>query len=1144
MTEFVTGRARADKTAEIFRRINGSEDGRETLLIVPDQFSFDTEIAIYRNVEKTKLLNVSVTTFSKLAEKIIALYSAKKDYADDIVKKLIMFRTLKNLKGSLDYYERHIEKPQFPSFMLDVVASLKSGGITPRDLRRLVEDDEEMKQSLSSKLSDIYQIYDGYNEELEKTFADRLDDIMKAVVLAEENDFFKGKNVYFDSFESFSGNQLAFVKTVMETAAECVITLTTDFEDSSEQCFFAANKLIARLSGYGGKSKVTSVPETRSEPSARLIVEAPDVQSECRWTAAEINRLAAEEGYRYKEIAVLCGSEEYPRELESMFRKYNVPAFIDIPQSIAEKPIARFVLFILDALSFETESILRYIKTNLVYVDGADKDGNPKRVRLSRRKINDIERFARKWNISPREWTKPFPKRNETRFVEELRKGIVTPLAELKERIDGQTGDVITRELCSFLMDEDKMNITSSIYGLCKSNREESTDKLIFDKEKVDEYRQLWEAIVSVLQSVYVGLEGYRVSLDDYRKLLGEIFAETTVAKPPQFIDTVTVGDLERTRTAAPKVVFICGANEGNIPAAAKPKGAFSVHETEYLISKSLPVGKDRTDRFSEQQLYAYKALESPSERLYLSYPLSDPDGKAMERSRILDGVKAETVFARDYGAEFYCRTAESAKDRLAEIYGGGAGAELAAIVKAVNDSEYLKTLALAEQRYGAKGYEHTVTDSGKLKYLPRRTYSPSALETLGSCRYSYFCKYVLGLNDDTEKDINAAEKGNIIHFIMENVLKYYRDNPDEFPDAVPENEITEEYSAAVKAIPEKISALCAEYGARYREENMLGQFGFDKRYEVLFDGIVKTAERLAARTVSDFRHSRFKPAEFEKTVEFDIPKNAPEDGDILIKGKLDRLDVLKDGEREYCRVADYKTGKTRMNISNLAYGRNVQMLLYLNAVCGGERIPSALFYCPSGEGGIVSKDSAFDGGAIDIGGIECSNEEKEKLMSVYGGMADRVRKTDDAKNWLEEHTMSGIEINNGADGAADPAYDDFARMKSLYSAETGKKVDSTVDAEEFSREEYAKVLDYVEKEIRRSIDEVNSGKISAEPHTFDKNKDDVCKYCNFKPFCGNGGGHIPMDKDKDYIDRISGRAKRLEEEKPAKRAKKAKESK
>ena len=300
MTEFVTGRARADKTAEIFRRINGSEDGRETLLIVPDQFSFDTEIAIYRNVEKTKLLNVSVTTFSKLAEKIIALYSAKKDYADDIVKKLIMFRTLKNLKGSLDYYERHIEKPQFPSFMLDVVASLKSGGITPRDLRRLVEDDEEMKQSLSSKLSDIYQIYDGYNEELEKTFADRLDDIMKAVVLAEENDFFKGKNVYFDSFESFSGNQLAFVKTVMETAAECVITLTTDFEDGSEQCFFAANKLIARLSGCGGKSKVTSVPETRPEPSARLIVEASDVQSECRWTAAEINRLAAEEGYRYR----------------------------------------------------------------------------------------------------------------------------------------------------------------------------------------------------------------------------------------------------------------------------------------------------------------------------------------------------------------------------------------------------------------------------------------------------------------------------------------------------------------------------------------------------------------------------------------------------------------------------------------------------------------------------------------------------------------------------------------------------------------------------------------------------------------------------------------------------------------------------
>lgn len=1133
MTEFIIGTEKADKSAEIFRRLNQKEDGREALLIVPDQFSFDTEIALYKRVKGEKLIDITVTSFSKLSEKIIGLYSVKGEYADDIVKKMMMFRTLNDLKGNFEFYERHIRKPEFPAFMLDVISTLKSGGIAPADLKRLLDSGKEMPKSLHDKLSDIFVIYKEYSDNLGKCFSDRLDDVMKAARLAEENGFFSHKDVYFYSFEEFSGNQLAFVKTALETAKNSVLTLTTDSAHSREQRFFAANKLLARLFTYAGKYKVTVIPETMPEAEETTVVRAGNMYGECKWIAAEINSLVTEKGYRYKDIAVLCGNGEYPVILESQLKKYNVPAFLDIPVSIIEKPLARFALFVLDALSLETEAILRYIKTGFVFITI-----NGKRVKLTRRQINLLESFARKWNVTAKEWAKPFPKNEETEAVEELRKQIVKPLKELKKRIEGQTGDVITRELCSFLMDEDKMNIESSIMGLCKANFEQSSDELVTDEKKVEEYRQLWSKIVSVFESAYAALEGYKIDLSAYRKLLGEIFGQTTIAKPPQFIDTVTVGDIERTRTAAPKIVFICGVNEGIVPASLKPKGAFSAAETELLLSESLPVGKDRTDRFSSELLHTSKAVKLPSEKLFLSYSVWDLSGNPLEQSHILKEIEGNRIIAEEQPPLFYCRTEASVKEQLAADYCGNSE-EREALMEAIEDEEYKARLEAAFLKSGTEGYKHGIAQSERemLKYLPRESYSPSAIETLDSCRYRYFCKYVLRLSEEGEKSLDPISKGNIIHSVMETVLKIYSEETKQYREKGGEEKPVFDEA--------RIAALCKAEADRYISEELMGDFGSDNRFNVLLEGVVRTAEKLVMHTIADFEASKFIPCQFERQVSFDIPKIKDSDPEIRVEGKLDRLDVLTDENgQEYYRVADYKTGSTVMKAGCLEYGRNVQMLLYLNAICeemGG--IPSGAFYFPSSDEKTLNAASAFEGMTIEGDKLKFPENMSEADKKAILGSLERERKSLEDKQWVTSHIPSGIQVvysvTEEGNTITDPATEDISSLENRYRTmiSSGGKPSraSVMSKEEFLHDEYARLISHIESTVRKNITEVNGGSFDAMKYTADNDKDNECRYCEFKAFCGGTDKYVLMDMKK--IEETTGRKERISEKPKGKKS-------
>ena len=115
----------------------------------------------------------------------------------------------------------------------------------------------------------------------------------------------------------------------------------------------------------------------------------------------------------------------------------------------------------------------------------------------------------------------------------------------------------------------------------------------------------------------------------------------------------------------------------------------------------------------------------------------------------------------------------------------------------------------------------------------------------------------------------------------------------------------------------------------------------------------------IIAHIAEELCQSEFAPVDFELPVGEDgVPALSiplPDGGRVSIDGKVDRVDLLQRDGVQYLRVVDYKTGKKEFKLSDVIYGVNMQMLIYLatlsenaEARYGGNLAPAGILYVPA----------------------------------------------------------------------------------------------------------------------------------------------------------------------------------------------------
>lgn len=131
------------------------------------------------------------------------------------------------------------------------------------------------------------------------------------------------------------------------------------------------------------------------------------------------------------------------------------------------------------------------------------------------------------------------------------------------------------------------------------------------------------------------------VSVKEFRQIVESGFASQKVGIIPPGLDTVMVGDLERTRLKdIKKIIFFAGVNDGLVPSANSGSGIITDMEREFLRSANYVLAPTAKENIYIERLYLYALFAKPTGKIYFSYSTSGTDGEVLRKSYILSLIK------------------------------------------------------------------------------------------------------------------------------------------------------------------------------------------------------------------------------------------------------------------------------------------------------------------------------------------------------------------------------------------------------------------------------------------------------------------------------------------------------------------------
>lgn len=1067
MLQFILGPAASGKTFVTHEMIkNEIDEGNDNLiLLVPEQNTFETERAMLSKFGGGFMSMVEVLSFTRLCEKAGRLYGGIAGFnIDDSGRNIIMGKVLKKLSPHLTVFKKYISSTTFIRRMVGVIKELKTAGVSSDLLISVCEKD--INKNLADKVSEIAMIYAAYNDELKGIYIDPLEELETFYQKAIDNRFFDGMTIYIDAFKGFTGLQLKILKLMITSAKKVVISFCSnraDFTDKSdvfsnvvmsagtlkqyaeEHGITVAEPIMLNNSFYVSKELYSLEKVLAGENISEFCGNSQNIKistfespvKEIENVFKTIHRLVRTENYRFKDFVIIARDiSKYERRIALASKKYNTPCFLDSRKIVGVSPIARFVLAMLKAAqNLNSESIFSFLKTDLFDISAED--------------LNALEEYVYIWSINGEDWlnewdmnplgftsVKDYEADSISKSLEHLndiRKKVIIPILSLKKSFGGDAKD-FSKAIYDTLM---VLKIDKTVKSLC--------DELLSvnNSEDADFIMQSWDAVMQILDNMVRCFSGENISVEEYINMLELSFSGFTIGRIPRMLDEVSCGSADRIRPARPKVVFVIGMNMGEFPSIAEDNGIL-LRNDRITLSKN---GIDISDRFRkyviDENFLVYSACACASEKVFISRHSLGFDGARYEESSIFSKLKKTFKNSVCTYEDDLPETFEEGFSKYAEIKNDAS--VLSNTLREVfeNNPDYKKRIIALNNN--ALRIERRV-DSDIVKKLFGNTLhlSASKVEVYNKCPLSYFCKYVLGIKKLQKAELDSMQRGTVVHYVLEKVIG---DAGANFVN------LTE------NTIDELVDKTMEDYLKSVGGRDVLKTLEFEFAYREM----AKTLKILLKYMVLQFKNSDFVPDAFELNInskDGSVPSLVLEfnKGEKLsLSGQIDRVDVLKleDG-RELVRVIDYKTGSKEFHLSDVLYGQNLQMLIYLYILCKVEGSP----YAGMEPAGIL-------------------------YMPSKRGTA-----TQSSSNSL---AMNGMILN---DSDVITAMDKSGEGKFVFKPPKSERLGNpTITGEDFSV-----VFDFLENKLKETAKHIKGGIFDLTP--CDGRTDSACKYCDFKTVC------------------------------------------
>lgn len=931
--ELLMGRAGSGKTTEIFRRIaTGEAGGRRQILIVPELASHEYERLLAEKTQNTGSRFAEVLTFRRIANRVFSEAGGLADQAlTPAGRLLVLYEAARRVSDGMTVYTGCTRRPEILRDLLRVVDEMKGCRVSADDLLRA---SAEADGHLADKLRDLGELTAVYDALTEQELPDPRDQLTRVAERLPDSTLFDRAEVYLDRFDSFNRQELELLAYLLRRRVPVTVALTGD--PRQPELFPEAHAALSRLRALAGRCGDTvtlTVQEAGGMPRPsdlavleRHALEAPagqwesdggsvrlhaagDLFSECEFAAAYIRRLLRETGARRRDIVVTARHfEQYAPVLELVFERYDVPVFLSEKHDILQKPVLALVGAALRTVTdgWRYEDLFTYLKTGFAGLTADECD--------------ELENYALLWRIRGDAWRRPFAgspdgfggvmddnARQTLERLNGLRERAVQPLVALREGLDGaETATQYVQALYLFL---EQLGAADSIAA--RAQQHEDAGRL----QTAEEYRQLWEILVQAMeQFAWVQGDG-AMETDTFVSLFALVLSEYDVGTIPVALDRVTCGSIDRVcRTGIPHLIVL-GVNDGVLPDAGDGGGILSDSDRETLLGLAVEL-ETGDDRMAREQAVLYRMFASARETLLLSWCTVGADGEMRPSyligtvRRLLSGVPETSESALEQ-----CYRLEAERPRF-DLACCGAARDISPAAQAALAAS---TVPIVPQERAVRG-PLTQANTIHALYGRRLRVTASRVDAFYRCEYAYFLRYGLRAKERRRAAFDAPETGTFLHYVLEHTLAELR-----------------EQGGMGAATREQVHAIAQRWTQTYVETVLGGLEQQSARFRHLFRRLVRMLDEILDNLLDELARSDFAPIDFE--LDFsrggDLPPIVIEgaDGALELNGKVDRVDgYCRDGVL-YVRVMDYKSGQKKFELSDLWYGLNVQLLLYLFAI-------------------------------------------------------------------------------------------------------------------------------------------------------------------------------------------------------------------
>ena len=1033
---------------------------RRHLMLVPEQYNMQTNKHMIRLHPDHAFMNIDILSFERLAWRVFdELGVPAQEILQDTGKTMIIRRLLAEHRDELQTYAGNVRQQGFSLQMRSMISELIQYGVTPDYLLaqsiQLGQDD-----ALYGKMKDIHIIYSAFMQFISERYMTAEELLGRLCQVIESSSFLQESYVFMDGYTGFTPVQYRLLSHILKLSPRVVMTMSADAsgdiyeKPDPENLFYITRDTLFRLDRmcadadiprerdvlllnrhrYGDRQDLAALegsifkapPSVYDGPAEH--VEAHrlyDPDAEIRFIAMRIHELA--------DIAIVTSDlQRFSRRADYWFDKYQIPCFIDRRRPVGDNMLAEWLRSLLGLFrnGFTYESVFRYLKNGLSGFAPEETDL--------------LENYALAFGIrGQKRWIVPF-----TALMDGMDDEGLAQVNSLRDRFMESLKDaapVLSRGKCQA---SDLVQAVLDMMGSLDIKARTDDWQRLFeergDLDRAGEYGQIYEVIEELLQEISRTLGDEVMTIRDLTDVFEAGLTEVKIGMIPPAIDQVLFGDLRRTRLDNIKVLFFAGMNDGLIP---------------------LP----------------YAALSKPSHQLIITFSAFDSDGAACQPAslmrqilQILPDLTIGRGSSRDKAVPFTdihqaWRYLLSGLRRLAE---GTDVDDDWFVVYRWFKSHADKALRV-EQLTDDAFYEYAASmlspEAVERLYHGRLGGGVTMLEQYASCAYSHFLIYGLKLKQRQIYKVMAPDIGTILHEAL-----------SRFSGAVAEK------GYSWHGIPDQVRDGLADESIRQAAEQY--------HYALLKDTarssyMIERLSGLMKRTVwalqTQIRKGRMEPfgseIRFTTEVVSDALMAAGGDGRLVMHGRIDRTDRCEDDSQIALRVIDYKSGENKLDPTKVYYGIQLQLLVYMNAVCdqagAGEKVkavvPAGVFYYHIDDPLIETKRS-------------------DELMG-----AEKIPEGELMKALKMEGLAVGDETDDSLIRMMDMSPDEPpAIMPVAYNKDGISLKRSSI----ISPDDFAWLSVFVKKRQKRLADRIFKGDIAVDPYIY--GTDSPCTYCGFKAVC------------------------------------------